>query len=42
MEANISRYLAAIINSFNYDMSVQGFSNAERIQRALRAREAEK
>ena len=35
MEANISRYLAAIINSFNYDMSTQGFTNADRIQKIL-------
>ncbi|MBR4232750.1 MAG: ribose-phosphate pyrophosphokinase, partial [Oscillospiraceae bacterium] len=41
MEANVSRYLAAIINAFNYNMSVMGFSNAQRIQRALREREAQ-
>ncbi|MBQ9421648.1 MAG: ribose-phosphate pyrophosphokinase [Lachnospiraceae bacterium] len=41
MEANISRYLAAVINSFNYDMSIQGFSNAQRIQRALKERNQE-
>lgn len=35
MEANLSRFLASIINSFNYDISTSGFHNAERIQQLL-------
>lgn len=35
MEANLSRYLASIINAFNYDMSTSKFSNTDRIQELL-------
>lgn len=35
MEANLSRYLAAIINSFNYDMSTRSFGNSDKIQKVL-------
>ena len=40
MEANLSRYLAAIINSFNYDMSTRSFGNSDKIQRVLNAHNA--
>ena len=40
MEANLSRYLAAIINSFNYDKSTQSFANADRIQQVLQEHNA--
>ena len=35
MEANLSRYLAAIINAFNYDMSTANFNNTDKIQQLL-------
>lgn len=35
MEANLSRYLAAIINSFNYDISTRSFGNSDKIQKVL-------
>ncbi len=35
-EANLSRYLASIINYFNYDMSTHSFSNSKKIQKLLR------
>lgn len=35
MEANLSGYLANIINAFNYDISTSGFNNAGRIQELL-------
>lgn len=38
MEANLSSYLANIINSFNCDISTTGFHNADQIQRLLAAR----
>lgn len=34
-EANLSKYLASIINSFNYNISTSGFSNAKKIQELL-------
>lgn len=38
MEANLSRYLATIINAFNYDMSTTKFiNNSDKIQKALAA-----
>ena len=40
MEANLSRYLAAIINSFNYDMSTRSFGNSDKIQQVLNAHNA--
>ena len=40
MEANLSRYLAAIINSFNYDMSTRSFGNSDKIQKVLNAHNA--
>ncbi len=40
MEANLSRYLAAIINSFNYDISTESFANAYRIQQILQEHNA--
>lgn len=39
MEANLSSYLASIINSFNYDMSTSNFHNASRIQKLLADRD---
>ena len=35
MEANVSKYVASIINSFNYNMSTSGFSNSRKIQALL-------
>ena len=35
-EANLSKYLASIINYFNYDMSTSGFSNSRKMQELLR------
>ena len=40
MDANLSRYLAAIINSFNYDMSTRSFGNSDKIQKVLNAHNA--
>ncbi|MCI5793314.1 MAG: ribose-phosphate pyrophosphokinase [Lachnospiraceae bacterium] len=40
MEANLSRYLAAIINSFNYDMSTRSFGNSDKIQKVLNVHNA--
>ncbi len=37
-EANISKYLASIINCFNYNISTNGFSNSKKIQELLRQR----
>ena len=35
IEANLSKYLASIINSFNYNISTSNFSNAMKIQELL-------
>ena len=35
VEANISKYLASVINSFNYNISTYGFSNSKKIQELL-------
>ena len=35
VEANISKYLASVINSFNYNISTYGFSNSRKIQELL-------
>ncbi len=35
IEANLSKYLASIINSFNYNISTSNFSNSNKIQELL-------
>ena len=35
IEANLSKYLASIINSFNYNISTADFSNSLKIQELL-------